>query len=302
MAMIAYVRRTVTSFLRWLRGRRPAKPADRSGSLSGRMEDQPGIEQQYADSFAACDALEQFAREHRPPEGVGGTPVLTWTLARSARTFKTIVKLCRMGYGQQASMLNRTLFEDMVYAHWAARFPVRSTRLVVWHEQFVKLRRIELYKRHGIPTDMKPPDWDDVRHRRMRALFRRQSWTGRSIPKMVEMIEDQWPEGRDRDRLNRMHDVLHQGHDMLMHHSARSMSIGVVVHDNGSTTFNIGPSTDLVALALGFAFWTYANTISLTVVGDDLAALSALVTRYDGVIPDRALEALIAQGAADDDA
>ena len=49
------------------------------------MEDQPGIEQRFTESFAACDALGQFAREHRPRAGFGTTPILTWTLARQGR-------------------------------------------------------------------------------------------------------------------------------------------------------------------------------------------------------------------------
>jgi len=90
--------------------------------------------------------------------------------------------------------------------------------------------------------------------------------------------------------------------NMLMHHSARSMSIGVDIADEGSATFNVGPSTDLVALALGFAFWTYANTISLTVEGDDLTVLTKLVTKYDHVVPDRTVEVLTAHARAGADA
>jgi hypothetical protein len=259
------------------------------------VQDQPSIEQQFTESFEACDALNKFGRDHRPIRESGSTPVLNWTVARTARTFKTVVKLCRLGYGQQASMLNRTLFEDMIFAHWAARFPKRSTKLIVWHEEYVKLRRIAVYDGHSIPHSMTAPDWDATRERRMRGLFRRQTWTGRSIPKMVEEVEDMWPEGEERDRLNRIHDVLHQGHNILMHHSARSLSFGVDVDEDGNTKFNLGPSPHLVALALGFAFWTYANTLSLIVQGDDLYALNELATRYDNVVPDRSLKGMIAE-------
>jgi hypothetical protein len=145
---------------------------------------------------------------------------------------------------------------------------------------------------------MSPPDWDEQRRERMRGLFRRQTWTGRSIPKMVMTVEVMWPEGRDHDRLHRMHDIFHQGHNMLMHHSARSMSIGVDVAEDGSTTFNVGPSTDLIGLALGFAFWTYANMVSLTVEGEDLDALTELTRKHDHVVPDRALEIRIAKASA----
>jgi hypothetical protein len=126
-------------------------------------------------------------------------------------------------------MLNRTLFEDMVFAHWAARFPARSNRLIRWHEEYVKLRRITLYDRHAIPHSMTRPQWDRTRRKRMRKLFRAGSWTGRSIPTMVKAVEEMWPPGEERARLHRMHDIVHQGHNMLMHHSARSLSIGVEI-------------------------------------------------------------------------
>jgi hypothetical protein len=92
-----------------------------------------------------------------------------------------------------------------------------------------------------------------------------------------------------------MHDLLHQGYNILMHHSSRSLSFGVDVDEDGNAKFNLGPSTDLVSLALGFAFWTYANTLSLTVEADDLEALSELATRYDHVVPDRSLRRMIAE-------
>lgn len=252
------------------------------------LEPQPEIVKQFAESFEACEVLDAFSREHRPV-GHGGMPVLTWTLARSARTFIVVVHLCRLGYGQQASMLNRTLFEDMVYAHWAARYPARSQKLMRWHEGYVKLRRIAVYKRHKLSHSMTPPEWDGKRRDRMGRLFRSGGWTGRSIPKMVNRVEAMWGTEEERQRLHRIHDLIHQSYNAMMHHSSRSLSIGVEVADDGATTFNLKPSTDLVGLALGFAFWTYANTISLTLEGDNLTALNELATRYDHVVPDRTL-------------
>lgn len=257
------------------------------------MDVQPEIEQQFAESFEACDALDAFSRSHRPKAAQGGSPVFTWTLARSSRTFVVVVHLCRIGYGPQASMLNRTLFEDMVYAHWAARYPSRSHRLMRWHEEYVKLRRIAVYKRNKVPHTMTPPNWDGKRRNRMGRLFRSGGWTGRSIPQMVKAVETMWGTEQERKRLHRMHDLIHQSNNTLMHHSSRSLSIGVQVDEDGRTTFNLTPSTDLVSLALGFAFWTYANTISLTLKGDELAALNELAMRYDYIVPDRAFVKLM---------
>jgi hypothetical protein len=64
----------------------------------------------------------------RPP--TNDTPISHWTLARSDRTFGMVVKLCRLGYDQQASMPNRSLFEDMISAHFAALRPASANRLM----------------------------------------------------------------------------------------------------------------------------------------------------------------------------
>lgn len=192
-------------------------------------------------------------------------------------------------------MLNRTLFEDMVYAHWAARFPSRSDRLMQWHEGWIKLDRIAVHEKHGVPHGMTPPDWDDLRQKRMRKLFRKRTWTGRSVFQMLTAVETMWRTEGDRKRLWRMHDVIHQAHNGQMHHSTRSLSFGVDVCEDGRVAFRLGPSEDLVPLELGFAFWTYANTVSLTVAGDDVLELDALATKYDSICPDRELQWMIAE-------
>jgi hypothetical protein len=192
-------------------------------------------------------------------------------------------------------MLNRTLFEDMVYAHWAARFPTRSDRLTQWHEGWVKLSRIAVHEKHGVPHEMSPPEWDDLRKRRMGKLFRKMTWTGRSVFQMLKSVETMWGTEGERQRLWRMHDILHQAHNGLMHHSTRSLSYGVYISEDGRVAFNLGPSDDLVPLALGFAFWTYANTVSLTVAGDAALELNALAMKHDGICPDRTLQWMIAK-------
>jgi hypothetical protein len=74
-----------------------------------------------------------------------------------------------------------------------------------------------------------------------------------------------------------------------MHYSAKTLGMRVHQNEDGAFTFHTWPSERFVGLALGFAFWTYAQTISLGVEGDDLMELSKLATRYDAIVPDRYL-------------
>jgi hypothetical protein len=261
------------------------------------VDDQYEITKKYEASFKACDELLEFARQHRPPRPEHEAAlIVAGTVARSDVTFKCLVKLCRLGYGEQASMLNRTLFEDMISAHWATRYPKRATRLLIRHDEWARVRRAKAYDKHELRYDQTTPlpTWWGKRRKRLQRLFGSGSWNGRSLPKMVEMVSPLW-QGADRERLQRMHDVFHQGHNVLIHYSAKTLGLRVHEDADGSYTFHTGPSERFVALGLGFAFWTYANTISLGVDGDDLAALNELAAKHDAVVPDRYLTRLAAE-------
>ena len=51
------------------------------------------------------------------------------TFARSLKTFNAVLRLCDAGFGEQAAMLSRASFEDMVVAHWADEHPDEATRV-----------------------------------------------------------------------------------------------------------------------------------------------------------------------------
>jgi len=74
-----------------------------------------------------------------------------WTLPRSYRTFRVVVLLCKAGFAQQAAMLNRTLFEDMLAAHWAMRHQDVGSQRMIEHDQYTATLRKEKYEKHGIP-------------------------------------------------------------------------------------------------------------------------------------------------------
>ena len=75
--------------------------------------------------------LYEFASNNRPaPQGFTAVEgLLLDTYARSTKTYQAVVRLAYIGYGQQAFMLGRPLFEDMVVAHWIRRNPKSVRRL-----------------------------------------------------------------------------------------------------------------------------------------------------------------------------
>src|SRR5680860_1648146 len=80
----------------------------------------------------ACEGVLDFVRdltknwEAFSQPGVFTSPniILTAIFARSTRTYEGVVKhLTGHGFGEQAVMLNRTLFEDMIDARWVSLNP-----------------------------------------------------------------------------------------------------------------------------------------------------------------------------------
>ena len=97
-------------------------------------EEAEQIRQQIAATFEhellACTELEAFAVSALDPwqgraihkssadEPPGADEILALLYARATKTFKAGLLLAREGYGEQAAMLNRSLFEGMAVAHW----------------------------------------------------------------------------------------------------------------------------------------------------------------------------------------
>jgi hypothetical protein len=98
---------------------------------------------------------------------------------------------------------------------------------------------------------------------------------------MLRGVAPMWSEG-DRRLLMQMRDIAHAANNTLLHHSATSLSQGVDAKD-ARVVFNVGPSTRFVAAALGLAFWTFANAISLALDGEQLAELSTLADKHKDV-------------------
>jgi hypothetical protein len=250
------------------------------------LPDQEPILVEYGAYIAACVELQDFFRQHRgdlaAPKNEAGHIVL-WTLPRSYRTFRVIVSLCKAGYAQQAAMLNRTLFEDMLAAHWAMDHQDLAATRMTEHDQYTATLRKEKYEKHGIPhREGTLPTYTAEQRKRLDALYGRgaRPWTGKSVPEMLRAVAPMWNE-EDRRLLMQMHDIAHAANNTLLHHSAASLSQGVRV-TNG-VTFDVGPSPHMVAGVLGLAFWTFANTISLALEAQRLAELSELVTRHKDI-------------------
>jgi hypothetical protein len=248
------------------------------------MEDQEYLLRKYATEFGACDELREFAIDHRPtPKSTEPVAhLILWTAARSHRTFKVVVKLCKLGYAEQATMLNRSLFEDMVIAHWAHLNPENSGERITEHDELAATMNAEVFEKHGVPLpEGHRPKLSGERRRLLRKKFgaRSRPWTGKWMHEMVEDIKGMWGSEFDQRLLEQLHAFGYRTSTTLLHHSAHSISQGVR-YSNEQVVFDVGPSERLVEGTLGIAFWTYGQTLSLVLEGESLATLEALSQKH----------------------
>ncbi len=116
--------------------------------------DRADIKRQLVHCGRLLRTVEEYASDWR---GHGGGPfrttadvLLQTLLARSARTYEAIIgPLGRHGFGEHSAMLNRSLFEDMVDAHWVSLHPDLAVQRLREHHRYSN--RLKLDVAHGFP-------------------------------------------------------------------------------------------------------------------------------------------------------
>src|SRR3954468_20881431 len=118
--LLSSITRRVLELLR--RRQRHTSSADETNGELWPQVDPREAERVFEPEFSACRDLLALAWA-RKPTGVDGEAhraLILAVFARSTLTYRAIMQLCRGGYGEQADMLNRSLFEDMAAAHWVS--------------------------------------------------------------------------------------------------------------------------------------------------------------------------------------
>lgn len=223
------------------------------GGLGDRV---PHIVRRFQPKFAACDALYEFARANRPedpPTDDAAGRLIFRTYGRSSKSYQAAVRLAAIGYGVQSGMIGRSLFEDMLVAHWLRRFPEKA---------------LELFERH--------------RRASLAALvaLARQHWTGKTMRQLLADVEDEWKHEIDRRLIHQAHDLFHFFNNQLLHHT--SISLGIIAGEEraGRVPIELGPHMAYVGDALMVAFVSYSNTMSLVLDEERQEELSRLTTAH----------------------
>jgi hypothetical protein len=239
----------------------------------------PEIVDAFSPQFAACDALYEFARAHRPdkprtPDAAG--QLILATYARGSKTYQGALRLAYLGYGAQSFMLGRSLYEDMLVAHWIKLNPELAPRQLDDHRRMTlavyrgELRRFGLDVPEAEALDREERD-------RLRAEFGSGHWTKLRMDKLRKAIEVEFPEEEGHRRLLREVDaLLHRHANLIVHNSFLSIGGAFASATDESFTYDVGPSTRFIPNALFIAFFSYIHLTSLVLLADEAEALARL--------------------------
>ncbi len=231
------------------------------------------LAERYAEQLEACDGLRQFALDIRTPWG--GRPldddmkheaILVVISSRSLNTFWSAVELARIGFGQQAAMLNRSLFEDMIDAHWVTVEPDLAAQRLEEHHLHGRMLLADTVREDRLLPESDIPTFDAERRIALDKQFGaygERSWTGLSLHQRGEAVKHLWGDEQGQEGLRFYCRIVHRENNQLLHVSAFSISSEVRARTSDALTLSLGPSEAHVGKALLSAFWTFGQTISL---------------------------------------
>jgi hypothetical protein len=230
-------------------------------------------ERVFEPEFRACRELLALAWDRKPTgQGEPYQYLLLAIFARSTLTYRAIMHLCRGGYGEQADMLNRSLFEDMAAAHWVSLHREEAIERLEKHHQHSRVlwnRVIERRPGLGEPVDL---GLDPETVEALDRIFGKHGtrpWMGLGMWDLVTEIEQLWPDEEGREQLWRFYELAHRANNQKLHLSSFSLNrVARAREDDGEIVFQFqaSPSIDQggpVGPALFGAFWTYWHLTGL---------------------------------------
>lgn len=232
-----------------------------------------GIEKLYGQQLAACVALRDFIFEiarpwcGRPLDPGTEDGLLAALFARSSNTYWAGFELARIGFGEQALMLNRSLFEDMVDAHWVTVQPEVAQARYSEHSEHGEMLLTEAIRHHPRDFDLEDlPDFDPGRRKELDYLFGEhghKSWTGINLHTRVDAIEHLWTDQGAREGLHFFRRIAHRENNQTLHVSAQALNQLVRSSSATEIAFKSGPGAEAVERALCGAFWIAGQLTSL---------------------------------------
>jgi hypothetical protein len=173
-------------------------------------------------------------------------------------------------------MLGRSLYEDMLVAHWIRVNPDVAPARLDDH------RRLTLAVYHGelLRFGLNIPDevsLDRVERDELRQEFGSGHWTKLSMDTLRRAVEEEFPErGGHRRLLQQVEALLHRHANLIVHHSFLSIGGAFASASAERIVYDVGGSQRFIPQALFIAFFSYIHLTSLVMRSGDGDALAAL--------------------------
>jgi Family of unknown function (DUF5677) len=225
--------------------------------------------------LAACRSLLDFALAELGawsgrPIKQGADRIILAEAVRATKTLGALIQLCEAGFGEQALMLARSLFEGMVVAHWVSDHRRQAVGLFTRHEKFTRLLWYETLEALGwidandrnLRPSIGPKDRKALQH--LFNPYGTKAWWRMSVPKLLGEIERQW-DAQGRADLWRHHDIVYRLSNQILHSTVTSLSAAYTKRTSTTLAMTAGPSNQFVSQALYAAYWTYGQIFTLLI-------------------------------------
>jgi hypothetical protein len=187
---------------------------------------------------------------------------------RSSDTYEGVLFLAREGLGVQGAMLDRSLIEDVIDAHWVTIEGDLAMERMRDYTRWQVHDRIEMSKRHPDFFDETPTtDWEPMTPEETKKFRGRMhkgggSWTGVKTAKRVEAIEKLWASDYHQAELRFFAEWVQGQNSALLHSGPQALAVMTEQHGEG-WRMRQRESSFYVRQALHAAMWAYSQMVTL---------------------------------------
>ncbi|HEY6760152.1 MAG TPA: DUF5677 domain-containing protein [Baekduia sp.] len=225
----------------------------------------------FGSELVLCERLRDVGVRAVEPGGWHGRGIEVGTIdvliaaesARATKTYLGVLCLVLGGYGTQAMMLTRSLFEGTVIAHWATLEPETAWDRFERHGRHTEMIWGSKLESEGWqePSPLSPIDADD--RAELDKLFGKRGekpWTGLNVWQMVQDILGLWDD--DGQQLLTHARISLWNANQVLHATAQGLMGSANINVAG-LGFDAFPSSTYIRRSLLTAFWCYLQTLSL---------------------------------------